>query len=351
MPLIGKDFEVCQKAITESVHFASVRANRISEYEEWIDGMKHFDESVLLALLLPLLPNLTTLEMLRPIGSRDCLSSMIAYASVSTTPILPRLRNIILYRSRIAQDDAFETIRPYVELPALRKLSITSWIDGPWAEKLEPKFNTNVSVLELWRCAVNLEDLYRFLRQFRLQKFVYSCSLKTRKRNRFTLSPIYHALAESSRSTLRTLSCFATPEQIGHAGVTSDLEILCDLRTEWELLGLDSQDAIGLYMLPASLRRLVIRDAMGHRAKQHLMWIEAVIRAKDSGDLHIRHLCLRGWQVDHSTQQSLAAAKALKERCLHAGMELEMDLQEEHTCRVHEYPATLDGQSQVPLEA
>ena len=43
-----EDFELLEKAATESEHFIAARANCSICHNEWIDGRKHFDESTLL---------------------------------------------------------------------------------------------------------------------------------------------------------------------------------------------------------------------------------------------------------------------------------------------------------------
>ena len=201
-----EDFELLEKAATESEHFIAARANCSICHNEWIDGRKHLDESNLLALPLPLLPKITTLTVPPPRGDQDCLSSMIANASQSKDLLLPQLRSLCLEFPYWSGDNALKTIRPYAELPSLRLLSIVNWFDGPWTRQVKPQLYTNITALELWSCNINFEGLSKVLRQFRLRIFAYSCSFDSWRFGAIDFSLMHQALREASCFTLQSFS-------------------------------------------------------------------------------------------------------------------------------------------------
>ncbi|KAL6716817.1 hypothetical protein ACLMJK_004729 [Lecanora helva] len=284
-------------------------------------GEREYDDSMMLALLLSLLPNLNRLRMTPPTVGHDSLKWLFKEVYRKKTPILTRLREIQLRdHSQLAEHPPFAFVNPCAELRSLQKLSVVDWNGCNCREQLRPSISSNVSELELWNCKVNPEKLSVFLQQFHLRVFKYTCGLVGGFydwKNSSNYSPIYHGLEATSCVTLRSLTCFASPDQIrGPFGSENVFGNLYEMCVDWDLLHLVD--------LPSSLRRLELSSPTPYWTPNTRENLELITRAKTTGKIQLEHLDLIEPYHFRVLQKGSGEYRRFKESCRKAEIHLQV---------------------------
>jgi len=98
------------------------------DYDDWLSTVCYGEKSLLIAILLPLLPNLTTLELEWLANNLLWLDSMLAHVPRATFPVLRNLHSFILDGG--GYDVYLANIRLCSYLPCLRSLSASPTKDS-----------------------------------------------------------------------------------------------------------------------------------------------------------------------------------------------------------------------------
>ena len=142
------------------------------------NNFKKRHDCPLLALLLPLLPNLTELSLLSAYDPHG-LYEMIKKAKEHKIPILNRLRHVCTLAMDLESAEEcmmINDLKVYLLIPTLRKLT-GAWVwHTQWRKTyFESQQPSNITELELRKCMIESKILACFLRHCpHLQTFVYT---------------------------------------------------------------------------------------------------------------------------------------------------------------------------------
>ena len=234
-----------------------------SEAEKWISEIDEGGEEPLLALFIPLTPNLNSIELdVRGKDERYLLKMFHSIAKAPAATALSHLTNIELAHagSRYIHHD-FNWVIILSSLPSLK--SINGWCIGQIEDQSElhlpvPPRWSNVKILCLHHSDIDYKRLSNYLQCVRaLQKFSYtpyrSCSL-------FAPSQLCTALASTANS-LKELQISSDYGRGSHVGSLRGFNCLTDLSTQYSMLLGYSADPDGdklLQMLPPSIETVTL---------------------------------------------------------------------------------------------
>ncbi len=248
------------------------------------DFIERGNEDTLLAILLPLLPNLRSLEFPRVSHNGDgswtsCMFDHLPYVS---TPTLTKLSTISVNTSGIYFH--LDETKAYVNLPSVKSLSAFklccdshNYVSLLWTP------NSNITKLELWECKVPAKPLHDFLFGFHsLQSFAYSCDLPEKPAGTFDAFLIRSALLASARKTLQKLTILARHGRSPVMGTLRSFEVLDEVCIDLGLLLTSSWKPRPhlpiAKVLPNSLRRLDLNSAWDYSEL-----VDSVVRAQKRG--------------------------------------------------------------------
>lgn len=268
------------------------------------------DEDILLAILLPLLPNLTSLSLPRvDNGRHSCWTSdLLSYVPHASTPTLAKLSTVCIKGEYPHLSEAVM----YASLPSMKSLSVlsvsTCGYDDAHVFGQGQKFSSSyITNLELWECKMPSRHLQNFLLGCHcLQSFAYSCGIGGDPNTRSAYY-IRQALLNKAKSTLRKLTILGCS---GHTtcvmGTLRPFEVLEEVCTDWELLvslSLNRAEPMPLRIMksfPASLRKLRLNDEIGRAIEHHSQLVESVVRAQKWGT-HVEDPAVVGLQLQELT--------------------------------------------------
>ena len=250
------------------------------------------DEDILLAILLPPLPNLRSLKFSRVSSDRGrCwISHIFHYLPHVNTWTLTKLSTININIGDIYFH--FDEAKAHAYWPLVKSLSAFRLCCG--GQNHASSFstpNSNITKLELWDCRVPAKLLQEFLPEFHsLLVFSYFCDLPEYLADTFDVFLIRSALLANARKTLRKLTILAGSQPSSVIGTLRPFKVLDEVCTEWRLLLLDSWRTprhgpeLPLAMsLPDSLRKLGLYDEVGRGTWNYNNLVNDAVRAQKWG--------------------------------------------------------------------
>ncbi|CAF9933566.1 hypothetical protein IMSHALPRED_009395 [Imshaugia aleurites] len=291
----------------------------MDEREFWYDEIKYGSDDILLAILLPHLPNLAALSVE---GEPFWYDSAIQQASSATKPTLCKLTHIRLNpcgTSRLY----LTKIQKFCALPSLRVLAAPHALGVNCLSKLAQDTISNVTHLKLWESCIDSKALYEFLRGFpKLQSFTYSYD------DAFLHAThdawlIRSSLLAYCKTTLHSLTLL-TPSQRYPCfmGSLKGFDTLKELYTEWSFIIPTTEPLDGPHLnesLPASLVRLKIHDSIGREKYLYEYFIRSAQYAKEHRLQKLKWLVFGGTRVGWSLE---TMDRDLKKTCSNLGITL-----------------------------
>lgn len=248
------------------------------------EPMKVCSGDMLLAILLPLLPNLTTLDMHWYLeDSAHWLLDMIRCVPQAKIPALTKLKFVHLDGLSLEFVIAFS---------ALRSIKLVTAPDSFCYDNRSRDFQNTpppcyVNNLELYESIVGPGDLYDFLLRCEdLQSFAYSRINHQEISDVFDASMIRTALIAHTTDTLQRLTLLAPEQERCFIGPLHSFQVLQELSIDWDLLlpdqGIDITAKTLCHLLPASLQILAVHEENGHKEVCYKNLIESIALSKGS---------------------------------------------------------------------
>ena len=293
----------------------------LDEKDFWANKIRYGNDDILLAILLPLLPNLATLVADAHPVPIQWYDMALEQAGSTKKPTLSKLAQIRLDSSG----------RFGFHIPEIQKISALPSVKAITAMKacgmlhdIYPDKSSNVTHLKLWQSTVDSKGLYEFLRGFpKLQSFTYS---HTAVSDRLVPPPdaflirsslLAHCKATLQKLTLLDPGCTRT----SFVGSLRGFEVLKELYTEWCFLG-----PVGVSFtlqlnehLPASLVRLKIHDNICRTKSEYERVIKSAQYAKEHHLQNLKWLVFGGIRVKWSLE---TVDRFLRRTCLNMGITL-----------------------------
>ena len=293
----------------------------LDERKYWSAIIQDGNEDILLAILLPLLPNLADLSVQADSEELAWYDSAVARAASDADPALRKLSRIRLNNLLDCGFDLIE-IQKFCALPSVTVLTAPMAYGLGCLHKLSPDQNSNVTHLKLWDSCIDSQALYEFLRGFgKLESFTYSYNdLFTEASHDAFL--VRSSLLAHCKATLRSLTLLASNcRHMPFMGSLRDFEKLKDVYTEWSYLMPETNQS-GLQLnenLPSTLVRLKIHDSEGREKCDYEKVIRSVLYAREHRLQTFKWLVFGGTEVRWSLD---TIDRAIRKTCLNMGITL-----------------------------
>lgn len=245
----------------------------LDEREFYLDEIQDGNEDILLAILLPLLPNLEALSVEADSTRLGWYDSAIEKAASATRPTLCKLASI---RLNPRGEDGYHLaeVQKFCALPSVKVLTAPKAAGGvECLHELSPDTISNVTHLKLWESCIDSKALYEFLRGFpKLQSFTYSYDHAAHEAS-YGAFLLRSSLLAHCKATLQSLTLLApTCRHLTFMGSLRGFEALKEVYTEWPFLISETTNSGGSKLnehLPVSLVRLKIHDSKGREKSQY----------------------------------------------------------------------------------
>ena len=216
-----------------------------SEVNDWIKSIDEGDEDPLIALLLLLLPNITTLHYQSFLPTQPCIDKALELMTEYEPPgSLTKLRNVhfkgIDDVDPYQEYSDFEVIRDFASIPSVRSISgqrLGTDANDLMFSRWFPPSSSNLTSLDLIDSDINPKSLSEFLFiTHELQRFNYIPSRPNNLPETFDPFWIRTALQSNAMGTLKSLRLLPN----GHArilmGSLNEFKCLESLETDFRLL-------------------------------------------------------------------------------------------------------------------
>ena len=292
----------------------------LNEREFWINQVQNGNDDILLAILLPLLPNLATLVADAPATRIEWYNKVLEQARFTKKPTLTKLAQIRLDCS-MGYGFHLSEIQKFSALPSVRAITAMQACGTDCLHELSSDTSSNVTHLKLWESAADSKGLYEFLRGFpKLQSFTYSHINEGEPRADAFL--IRASLLAHCKATLRNLTLLDPRcRRTSFMGSLRGFEALKELYTEWFFLR-PVRSSVTLQLnehLPASLIRLKIHDSRGRSKSEYERVIKSAQYAKEHHLQKFKWLVFGGTMVEWSLE---TVDRSLRKTCLNMGITL-----------------------------
>ena len=295
----------------------------LDEREFYSNEIQDGNEDILLAILLPLLPNLKALSVEADSTRLEWYDSAIEKAASATRPTLSKLADI---RLNPHGGDAYHLaeIQKFCALPSVKVLTAPKAAGGvECLHEVFPDTISNVTHLKLWESLVDSKALYEFLRGFpKLQSFTYSFGHAGNEAPHgvFLLrsSLLAHCKASLQSLTLLAPNC----RHLSFMGSLRGFEALKEVYTEWSFLISETTNSGGPKLnehLPVSLVRLKIHDSKGREKSPYEKVIKSAQYAREHRLQKLKWLIFGGTRVGWSLE---TIDRGLRKTCLNMGITL-----------------------------
>lgn len=297
----------------------------LDEREFWSNEIRDGNEDILLAILLPLLPNLAALSVEAGSTRVDWYDSAIEQASSAKKPTLCKLADI---RLNPRGEDGYHIaeIQKFCALPSVRVLTAPKAFGTDCLHELSPDTNSGVTHLKLWESCIDAKPLHEFLRCFPgLQSFTYSYNNDPYRASHDAFL-IRSSLLATCKATLQNLTLLAPSRR--HTSFTSFMgslrgfETLKEVYTEWSFLISETRHSGGIQLnenMPASLVWLKIHDTKGREKSQYEKIIKSAQYAKEHRLQKLKWLVFGGTRVGWSLE---TIDRGLRKTCTNMGITL-----------------------------
>lgn len=294
----------------------------LDEREFWSNTIQDGNEDILLAILLPLLPNLEALSVEAGSTQPNWYGSAIEQAASATRPTLCKLAHI---RLNPRGGDAYHitAVQKFCALPSVRVLTAPKATGVNCLHELSPDTKSDVTHLKLWESCIDSKALYEFLQGFpKLQSFTYSFenTIHWASQDAFL---IRSSLLAHCKHSLQSLTLLA-PDYgfLPFMGSLRGFETLKEVYTEWSFLIPVTPNSGGPKLnehLPVSLVRLKIHDSKGRKKSQYEKVIRSAQYAREHRLQKLKWLIFGGTQVRWSLE---TIDRSLRKTCLNMGITL-----------------------------
>lgn len=318
-----------------------------SHGDDWDSAVEKGNEDLLLAVLLPLLPNVISITLYRPSDESYSLGFLGKLPYFPNTA-LKSLRSVNLQVSGEHGWD-LDDFRMLAALPSIRSISAPKLGSGKAYDEYSGTFQNRIQVtsLKLWDCRLDSNVLMEELQGYsELQSFVYAdygtawgrlrrwdprerCRTPT-ERAGFNPLHIRTGLLASAH-TLRKLTILSpTQREECFIGALLRFHVLEELYTEWGFLFTSARSREGrrpiFRLVPQSLVRLKLHDSIGRSKSTYTDVIEEVVRTKKGEQVpdvdalpNFKRLVFGGWSLPVSETD---IARELKKGCTAIGLSL-----------------------------
>ena len=283
----AEDLELFVAASTKSESLSPRGQTQVPCYRDFIE---QGNEDILLAILLPLLPNLRSLRIPRVSnnGARCWTTHMLSYLPHTSTPTLTKLSTICINLGGVYFH--LDEAKAYANLPSVKSLCAPRLnCDHCSDASLFSAPNSSITNLVLWECRVAARPLHDFLLGFNcLQSFTYSCDLPDRLENEFNAYLIRSALLAKAKTTLRRLTILACQRYSPVMGTLRPFLVLEEVCIDWELLGSDVYGRCTAKRpfakaLPDSLRKLRLHEEYDRPKSYYDDLLTSAVQAQKRG--------------------------------------------------------------------
>ena len=294
----------------------------LDEREFWSDAIKDGNEDILLAILLPLLPNLAALSVEAKSTRLDWYDSAVEQAASATKPTLCKLTHVQL-NPRGAHSYHLAEIQRFSALPSVRVLSAPRAKGMCCLDELSPDANSNVTHLKLWESCIDSKALHEFLRGFpKLQSLTYSFIgiVYECPHDAFL---IRSSLLAHCKATLQSLTLLAPGcRNMSFMGSLRGFEALKEVYTEWSCFISQAPESRGPQLndhLPVSLAWLKIHDSKGRTKPRYEKVIRSAQYAREHRLQKLKWLIFGGTRVQWTLE---TVDQGLKKTCSNMGINL-----------------------------
>ena len=296
----------------------------LDEREFWSNAIQDGNEDILLAILLPLLPNLTALSMEGDSTRIKWYDSAVEQAASAKNPTLCKLTHIRL-NPRREYGYHLDQIQKFCSLPSVRVVTAprTFGLDCRLHDLL-PDRSSNVTHLKLWRSCIDAKAFHEFLRGFpKLQSFTHlDDGFRDDSHHYFMIRSSLLATCKSTLHSLTLLSPTIPGYFSSFIGSLRGFEALKEVYIEWPFLICVTRDRVGLQLnenLPASLVWLKIHDSAGRGKEQYQRFIKSAQYAKEHRLQKLKWLVFGGTRVRWTLE---TIDQGLKKTCINMGITL-----------------------------
>ena len=292
----------------------------LDEKDFWSNEIRNGNNDILLAILLPLLPNLAILAADSHPARIEWYDKALEQAGLTKKPTLTKLAQIRLDCS-MRYGFHLSEIQKFSALPSVRSITAMKACGMDCLHDISSDTRSNVTHLKLWQSTVESKGLYEFLQGFpKLQSFTYShIDEPDPGPDAFLIkaSLLAHCKATLQNLTLLDPRCRHT----SFMGSLRGFEALKELYTEWCFLGPVSNSCT-LQLdkhLPASLVRLKIHNSRRRLKSDYERVIKSAQYAKEHHLQNFKWLVFGGTKVEWSLE---TVDWSLRKTCLNMGITL-----------------------------
>ena len=298
-----EELEVFTAAALESICLKKPLEEEIlDERAFWLDKLECGDENILLAILLPLLPNLAVLSVQDYSERLEWYHSAIEQAAFATKPTLCKLERVELKATGSAGYHIAD-IQKFVALPSVRELTAPNAHGMDCLHEMSLDLNSHVTHLKLWENRVDSRCLYEFLRAFpKLQSFTYAFHGICDLRDPFL---IRSGLLAYCKAMLQYLTILCPNSNFTlFMGLLRSFETLKEVYTEWDfLITEDRKGSLWLNELfSLTLEGLKIHDSSGRKKNKYRKVIKSAQYAKEHRLQNLKWLIFGGARLRWSAE-------------------------------------------------
>lgn len=208
----------------------------LDEREFWSNTIQYDEENILLATLLPLLPNSAVFSVEADSTRLEWYDKAIAKAASETNPTLCKLVHMRLNPS---VDNGFHLadIQRFSTLPSVKVVTALRASGVDCLGRLSHNASSNVTQLNLWESCIDCKALHEFLRGFpKLQSF--TCShVEGFDETACDAFLIKSSLLALCKATLQNLASLAPTRRLtSFMGSLRDFETIKEVYIEWSFL-------------------------------------------------------------------------------------------------------------------
>ncbi|MCJ1452334.1 hypothetical protein MMC28_002677 [Mycoblastus sanguinarius] len=298
-----------------------------TEYFEdtYEDSSRIFNPDLLLAILLPLLPNLAVFDLRWPQDEFDhWLLDMLECIPKAKTPALTKLKCV-----RLDSGYSLDYVKAFSTLPSVEKVTAPDLSPGNARSKKgnEPPLVCYVKNLELYESIVGPRAIHHFLLRCEdLQSFSCSHVDYPETSETFDASLIRTALLDHVTGKLRKLTLLAPEQKSMFMGSLRSFKVLQDICIDWDLLLPDQGNGVTAEvlseMLPASLQILGVHDENGHQKCDYESLVESTALSRSSELADLTELNITYKSCDPIALLSNDTCDILLHRCSNVGVAL-----------------------------
>lgn len=315
--------------------------------DDWDTAVEKGNEDLLLAILLPLLPNISSMTLYRPSDesySLEYLRKLPWY----TDKALKSLRSVNLQASG-EHGWELDDFRMLAALPSVRRISAPKLESGKACDEYSGYYENPISVrhLKLWDCQLDSNVLMEELQWYEeLDSFVYEDygtlwgrtfrwdpqerSNEPTERAGFNPLHIRTGLLWSA-NTLRKLTILSPMQrEERYIGPLLRFGVLEELYIEWGFLLTSASSRVGrrpiIGLVPPSLVRLKLHDSTGRSKETYTSLLEEVVMAKTGALVpdvdalpNFKRLVFGGWSLPITRAD---IPRDLKKGCTATGLDL-----------------------------